>query len=477
MRRKSVDLILLQTTNGTSTRCYAQGGSHLNQFNGHSHGDYGFHYHLTIDSSGAAAFPFGPSLNYYGCGAAGCQKSTCGSSSAKTSGSCSTGIVYPTAIPTVTPKANPIAATTIPSNIPSSSPVEALVSSSFSTSLVLTNYSAPKLDSASKTALINASASSFKIPSQFVSIVSDTLVLTSNQQTISRYNRLQLTALPNTYSINVIFSVQNPNIESISSSNASSHALIKNFQTAVVSGAFEAALQIAVINFDAYNLTKIKVGEVRYGSIEYSVVLSPTALPTSSSQISSSSSKSSSSSSLWPIIAGAGGGILILICSIAAFWRRCFMKTLSVEETSDQVETAANGKSSVNEFVWDAKLETTPKTRRDHRSSIESSVTPLPSEQSDLDRFRSLSREKEVGNVAPRSTIPVHCVSTDDYLSPLPTVISPRSPSPLPGSGRTTIAENPYHRRDNITTFGLDSTSSGNNPLDIRASRIVSKRS
>ena len=71
-------------------RCAAQGGPNLNQFNGHDHDRLGFHYHLSIDASGAATFPYGPSLQFYGCtsvGSAGggpfaCKNSLCGSSSA-----------------------------------------------------------------------------------------------------------------------------------------------------------------------------------------------------------------------------------------------------------------------------------------------------------------------------------------------------------------------------------------------------------
>mmetsp|Transcript_33295 Transcript_33295/g.48199 ORF Transcript_33295/g.48199 Transcript_33295/m.48199 type:complete len:433 (+) Transcript_33295:1827-3125(+) len=68
-----------------NSTCSAAGKEHLNQFNGHTHDDLGFHYHLTIDSQGVAAFPFGPSLYFYGCTSGSiCRTSTCASTTAKT---------------------------------------------------------------------------------------------------------------------------------------------------------------------------------------------------------------------------------------------------------------------------------------------------------------------------------------------------------------------------------------------------------
>ena len=71
-------------------RCAARGGQYLNQFNGHDHDHLGFHYHLSVDDHGAATFPYGPSLQFYGCTSRGsggsgpfaCRTSQCGASSA-----------------------------------------------------------------------------------------------------------------------------------------------------------------------------------------------------------------------------------------------------------------------------------------------------------------------------------------------------------------------------------------------------------
>ena len=81
--------------------CYARGGSNLNSFNGHSHDNLGFHYHLTMDYNSVPTFPFGPSLYYFGCGT--CQQSVCGASSASSTASCSTSVLYPTTISTSSP--------------------------------------------------------------------------------------------------------------------------------------------------------------------------------------------------------------------------------------------------------------------------------------------------------------------------------------------------------------------------------------
>lgn len=47
--------------------CYAQGGEYLNEFNGHIHDGYGFHYHLTVDVSGVPQFPYNIGPRYFGC--------------------------------------------------------------------------------------------------------------------------------------------------------------------------------------------------------------------------------------------------------------------------------------------------------------------------------------------------------------------------------------------------------------------------
>ena len=105
------------------------GGNNLNQYNGHSHGSYGFHYHLTIDSSGTPAFPYGPSLNFYGCGGStGCKTSTCGSSTATSTFACSKATINgsPTSVPTA-PAALPLSRSPVfsPSMNPSVTPTTA----------------------------------------------------------------------------------------------------------------------------------------------------------------------------------------------------------------------------------------------------------------------------------------------------------------------------------------------------------------
>jgi len=58
--------------------CFALGGPHLNEKNGHVHGSYGFHYHLTKDKSDRPTFPYGPTMLHHGCGQ--CHSSVCGQS-------------------------------------------------------------------------------------------------------------------------------------------------------------------------------------------------------------------------------------------------------------------------------------------------------------------------------------------------------------------------------------------------------------
>ena len=61
--------------------CYAQGGANLDSHNGHSHGNLGYHYHLTIDSiTQKPVFPYivGPTL--YGCTGCAGGSAVCGTS-------------------------------------------------------------------------------------------------------------------------------------------------------------------------------------------------------------------------------------------------------------------------------------------------------------------------------------------------------------------------------------------------------------
>lgn len=50
-----------------NSTCYARGGQYLDSHNGHDHDDYGYHYHLTMDSTGVPTFPFSVGPKYYGC--------------------------------------------------------------------------------------------------------------------------------------------------------------------------------------------------------------------------------------------------------------------------------------------------------------------------------------------------------------------------------------------------------------------------
>lgn len=84
------------------TSCGAAGGEYLNQYNGHSHDEYGFHYHMTVDSSGAPVFPYYVGPQFYGCLSGSGQScyttaygtatstSTCGTSDGYTTATCST---------------------------------------------------------------------------------------------------------------------------------------------------------------------------------------------------------------------------------------------------------------------------------------------------------------------------------------------------------------------------------------------------
>ena len=59
------------------SECGGSGGVYLNQYNGHTHGNLGFHYHLTVDSDGLPQFPFGIGPQFYGVLSAGHEDYCC----------------------------------------------------------------------------------------------------------------------------------------------------------------------------------------------------------------------------------------------------------------------------------------------------------------------------------------------------------------------------------------------------------------
>ncbi len=80
-----------------NSTCGNLGGSHLNSYNGHDHDDLGFHYHVTIDSSGNNVFPYTFGPKFYGCTEGTCCTSikgdnTCKSASKSTCSSVTQGI-------------------------------------------------------------------------------------------------------------------------------------------------------------------------------------------------------------------------------------------------------------------------------------------------------------------------------------------------------------------------------------------------
>jgi hypothetical protein len=88
-----------------NSSCAARGGVYLDKHNGHSHGSYGYHYHVTISSksSWGPVFPYFMGPKFYGCRSSGtccgsltsssCSSSgsTCGSSDGTSTHACATG--------------------------------------------------------------------------------------------------------------------------------------------------------------------------------------------------------------------------------------------------------------------------------------------------------------------------------------------------------------------------------------------------
>lgn len=57
--------------------CTEQGDKYLDEHNGHDHDGIGYHYHLTIDESGTATFPYTAGPQYYGCFPGGGTTNNC----------------------------------------------------------------------------------------------------------------------------------------------------------------------------------------------------------------------------------------------------------------------------------------------------------------------------------------------------------------------------------------------------------------
>jgi hypothetical protein len=110
--------------------CGNQGGVYLNEFNGHNHDNYGFHYHFTIDTNGSPVFPYIMGPKYYGCiqGDVCCnsrdvcsKRSVCGETSGKVlqNQQCVYSQNAPTPVPSARPSLDP---TPVPSPLPSFEP-------------------------------------------------------------------------------------------------------------------------------------------------------------------------------------------------------------------------------------------------------------------------------------------------------------------------------------------------------------------
>ncbi len=115
-----------------SPSCAAQGGKYLDSHNGHSHGDLGYHYHVTTNAEGEGLYPYMAGPKFYGCVSNGAccasqfsgncnSASTCGKSQGTSSHGCLVAQTSPTGVPTFAPS-NPTDAPTLMPSARSSPP-------------------------------------------------------------------------------------------------------------------------------------------------------------------------------------------------------------------------------------------------------------------------------------------------------------------------------------------------------------------
>lgn len=115
-----------------NSSCSARGDKYLDSHAGHSHEPMGYHYHVTITSTGTATFPYVAGPKYYGCRSQCCSSrtsntctgtSTCGTADGTTSYSCSSPTISSTSSPTKSPTLSPSKSPSIsPTKSPSVSP-------------------------------------------------------------------------------------------------------------------------------------------------------------------------------------------------------------------------------------------------------------------------------------------------------------------------------------------------------------------
>lgn len=298
--------------------CKTSEAINLDQYNGHAHGNYPYHYHLTMSASGrAAAFPYAVGPKFYGCLSqltpnSQCSKrvksnygavsvggtSTCGISTMKPSTECMDSVYslyQPTLAPAPTPRPTAQVAPIV----------------QFTSKITLDEVPATELDSSSKKALINATATVMEVRSDDVSITSQKSTQVGGFKSIA----IKLMA-PTSYTIEVVVDVS---LNTVDYGNANPNTLLESktnkLQTAARTGALTTEINNAATIFGSNILQNINV--IDLGITTFSIVTPP-------------SSNSDSDELSGGAIAGIVIAVIIVVILIATgiyyyvLWQRTF---------------------------------------------------------------------------------------------------------------------------------------------------------
>jgi len=138
--------------------------------------------------------------------------------------------------------------------------------------------------------------------------------------------------------------INNPTIGTAAQINESTYKLMDTFRNAVSTGMFSSFLKEATVAFKATNLTTISVSRtVVFGSIQLIITtFAPTISPTTTSNMDTSISNKNKSILPIVVIAGVGGGVLVLCIAL------CLGYYLYYQRGSDDDDSKGNVRSNQN---------------------------------------------------------------------------------------------------------------------------------
>ena len=252
-------------------------GAALDMYNGHSHGEIGYHYHLTIDTEDKPVFPYSVGPQFKGClsslSITACSsslmsnlginvaenmgESICGPQIQVIDDKCADDVYSlhkPTKSPTYVPRKDRGA-----SKRPTFKPTTRITPLvKFASGLQLGGLTSPSLDAAARDAIINSTATVLKIKEEEVEIVSERATEVASSTSLRR--RILLRTLATTYQIDVVLEVTLNAVDfTTSDTNMIYEEMKSSLESSVKSGALTNQIKQVASLFGADLLANVNV--------------------------------------------------------------------------------------------------------------------------------------------------------------------------------------------------------------------------